>query len=165
MPSDNDFKISKSLDYFEKGYKCSQSVFSAFATENGLSEETALKISKFLGSGFLYRGEICGAVSGALMVYSLKFGSSVLNNDLADEIFYKLCSDHIKSFENKFGTVMCKELVGCNMGIPEELEIAKESGVFDKRCPAFVEYSSKLLSEALDYIEEKKKKYSNIMFE
>ncbi len=158
----NDDLKASANNYFDSDYKCSQSVFTALAIQEGLSEETALKISKFLGSGFLYRGEMCGAVSGALMAYSLKFASGIIPNEMSDEVFYKLCSEHIKNFEKKFGSISCKELIGFHMGIPAELEKAKETGVFEERCPVFVEYSTELLSKSIEYIEKKKKQYPEL---
>lgn len=148
--------------FFDMDYKCSQSVFTAFAVNEGLDKDFSMKISKFLGSGFLYRGEMCGAVSAALMAYSMKYAAGTEQNEVSDEIFYKLCSEHINNFQKKFGTVSCKELIGFHMGIPEELEQAKKSGVFEERCPAFVNYSAEILAKSIEFIEEKKKKYPEL---
>ena len=62
-------KIDKASDLYSQGYLCSQSVFAAFCEDYGIDKDAGLKISKFLGWGYLFRGDYCGAISGALMVY------------------------------------------------------------------------------------------------
>ena len=57
----------KALTYYGSNFNCSQSVFTAFATEMGMDEQTALRLGTNFGGG-ARKGEMCGAVSGALMV-------------------------------------------------------------------------------------------------
>ena len=66
-------KVEKSANYFKNGFNCAQAVLAAFAEGFGLSEEMALKVATQFGGG-ARKGEMCGAVSGALMVLGLKFG-------------------------------------------------------------------------------------------
>ena len=66
-------KVEKSLDYFKNGFNCSQALLATFAADFGLSEEVALKVATQFGGG-ARKGEMCGAVSGALMVLGLKYG-------------------------------------------------------------------------------------------
>lgn len=155
-------KIKASLDYFDQGYKCSQSILAAFSEITEIEKKLLLKISKFLGSGLLYRGEMCGAVSGALMIYSLMFASDTPDNEVTDEIFYKLCSEHIKEFEKKHNSIYCRELLKRNISNSDDYEILQKQGVFDKECPKFVESSAKIIDHALKFIEEKKKKYPDM---
>lgn len=65
--------VDKAEEYFCNNFNCSQAVFTGFATELGLDEKLALKISTQFGGG-ARKGEMCGAVSGALMVLGLKYG-------------------------------------------------------------------------------------------
>lgn len=73
-------KKEKALNYFSQKFNCSQAVLSTFAEELGISEELALKIGTEFGGG-ARRGELCGAVSGALMVLGLKYGHFHKGND------------------------------------------------------------------------------------
>ena len=63
----------KALDYFSRGYHCSQSVLAAYADRCGLSEQQALKLGACFGSG-MRKGEVCGACSGSLMVLGSLYG-------------------------------------------------------------------------------------------
>ncbi len=60
-------------EIFMNNYNCSQVVLSLFCEELGLEKDIALKLSTGFGSG-LRRGEVCGAVSGAIMAIGLKYG-------------------------------------------------------------------------------------------
>ena len=51
---------------FGGGYNCAQSVLFSFCEELGLDADTALKIACGFGAGMGRKGEVCGAVSGAL---------------------------------------------------------------------------------------------------
>jgi len=62
---------------FSQHYNCSQSVFSAFAEQLGMDQETALKLASPFGGGVARRGEICGAVSGALLALGLARGAQL----------------------------------------------------------------------------------------
>jgi len=56
---------------FKRGLSCSQAIFSVYGKDLGFDPETAVKIASAFGAGVAKTGEICGAVSGALMVIGL----------------------------------------------------------------------------------------------
>ena len=56
----------KALELHKKGYNCAQAVIAACSDMTGLDEKTALAISAGFGGG-LRSGEVCGAISGAVM--------------------------------------------------------------------------------------------------
>ena len=142
-------KAKYSKDLFDKGYLCAQSVFAAFCEEHGVSKDLGLKLSNFLGFGFNFRGDYCGAVSGALMVLSLKYSSGQEYNELANEIFYNLSQEHIKRFTQKHGSCICKELLKADLSTEEGMTYLRENKVFDKKCPIFIEDSAQILSELI----------------
>ena len=65
----------KAVDYYGHNFNCSQGVFTAYAVEHGIDEKIALKLATNFGGG-ARKGEMCGAVSGALMVLGLLNGHS-----------------------------------------------------------------------------------------
>ena len=58
---------------FTAGIDCSQVVLRECAEKIGLSAEQACKIASPFGGG-MFRGDTCGAVSGALLVLGLQYG-------------------------------------------------------------------------------------------
>lgn len=87
-------KIEKATELFKSGYNCSQAVLGAFGEDFSLSIDTALKIACGLGSG-ARSAEICGAVSGAILVIGLKYGSHNANQK-------ELCNTKTEEFVKLF---------------------------------------------------------------
>jgi C_GCAxxG_C_C family probable redox protein len=82
-------KIASEL--FGTGLNCAQSVLGAFCNNYGIEQDTAFKITCGLGSG-VRSAEICGAVSGAVLVIGLKYGESKRICDIKTEEFIKIWS-------------------------------------------------------------------------
>ena len=66
-------KTKLAVEMFNGGLYCSQALLCAFCEGYGLDKGTAAKISCGLNSG-CRNAEICGAVSGAILVIGLKYG-------------------------------------------------------------------------------------------
>ena len=60
----------KATKLHQSGFNCAQSVLNACGDYTGLDENTALAISAGFGGG-VRSGEICGAISGAVMTIGL----------------------------------------------------------------------------------------------
>lgn len=71
----------EALRLFESGFNCNQAVLTAFSGELGIDKETALKIGTGFGGG-VRRGDVCGAVSGAVMVLGMKQGHYIEGDQL-----------------------------------------------------------------------------------
>ena len=74
---------------FDQGFDCAQTVFSAFAEELDLDEETALKIAAGFGGG-MHLGDMCGCVTGGLMVLGLKYGWNEEGDAVGKDLFEHL---------------------------------------------------------------------------
>ena len=62
------------MDYFTKGYNCSQSVVLAFADLLPVDEKTLMKLSSSFGGGMGRLREVCGSVTGMFMVAGMLYG-------------------------------------------------------------------------------------------
>lgn len=138
--------IQKATDRFEQGFSCSQSVFSAFAPQFGLTDEIAISIASPFGGGIARQGETCGAVVGALLALSLEFGPRNTHNN---EEIYQASQEFIRRFKAKFTYTNCKQLINFDLSQPEDLEKARESQVFKKVCPHFVKTSAEIVQSML----------------
>jgi C_GCAxxG_C_C family probable redox protein len=132
---------------FAKGFNCSQAVFSAYAARLGIDDETALRLASPFGGGVALQGEVCGAVTGALMALGLERGNATLE---AKDETYNLAKAFLKQFEELHGTILCRELLGYNLSNPDELQNAREKGLFTSACPVFVKDAAELVAEFLD---------------
>ncbi len=113
----------RAVELFMSGYNCSQAVFVAFATDLGLSEETALSISVGLGGGVGRMREVCGAVSGSAMVVGLKYPQY---NKMQ---VYELVRAIADEFKKTNPSIVCKELL--------DLQEAEQSAKPEDRTPEY----------------------------
>ncbi len=131
-------KSDDALEDFKNGFTCSSAVFSAFSDEMGLDRETAKKIACGYGAGISKTGNICGAVSGAIMVIGLKFGKGKEGDDAATEKTRELVRKFIRVFTQRNGSINCTELLGYNLSKQEEFEQARNTKLFVTKCPDLV---------------------------
>ncbi|MCQ2546385.1 MAG: C-GCAxxG-C-C family protein [Clostridia bacterium] len=108
-------KIQKALDNHHKGYNCAQSVACAFAEELGMDEKELFKMMEGFGFGMGCMGT-CGAVSGMTAVAGLKESDGNLEQPASKKASYRASKKMIKAFEEKNGSVICKEIKGVDTG-------------------------------------------------
>lgn len=65
--------LDKAKELRQQGYNCAQSVLIPFASELGLDESTAARITMGLGAGVGGQREICGVANGMAMALSLRY--------------------------------------------------------------------------------------------
>lgn len=97
-------RVDKAVAYFDNNFNCAQAVFTTFATELGIEEELALRIATQFGGG-ARKGEMCGAVSGALMVLGLKYGHIHAEDNEEKSRAYQIAQDFMNRFIAEKGTV------------------------------------------------------------
>lgn len=104
----------KAKQLFESGYNCAQAVFCSFPEVTGLDNETALRVSAGLGGGMGRMREVCGAVSGMIMVLSAKYASTDPSNHEEKAALYALIQKAAGDFKAENGSIICRELLGLN---------------------------------------------------
>ena len=62
------------MDYFRKGYNCSQSIVLAFEDLLPVDKKLLSRMSSSFGGGMGRLREVCGSVSGMFMVAGLLYG-------------------------------------------------------------------------------------------
>jgi C_GCAxxG_C_C family probable redox protein len=132
---------------FSQNFNCSQSVFSAFAARFGLDRETALKLASPFGGGVARRGEVCGAVTGALLALGLARGAEL---PAGKEEIYRLSQVFMRLFEEKHNTVLCRDLIACDLSTPAGYQYATEKRVFTTICPVLVQDAVEIVQKLLE---------------
>jgi C_GCAxxG_C_C family probable redox protein len=66
---------------FTEHDNCAQSVFFPLARQLGMDADLAFRIAAPFGGGISHMGEVCGAVSGALMAIGLARGFTAVNRE------------------------------------------------------------------------------------
>lgn len=123
---------------FKEGYNCAQSVLFAYADRTGMDPDVALRISNGLGAGMGRKQEVCGAVSGAILVLGLLYGRGEHDGRERQEEAYAKVRELIEKFESEHGTVNCRELLGGCVLLSPEGQKRFQSEKLIERCHGFV---------------------------
>lgn len=110
---------------FENGYVCSQAIFATFAPELGVDKEIALKIANGFGGGIARKQEVCGAVTGAIMVIGLKYGKIYIDDNDSHENTYIKIEHFCNEFVIRNKSINCYEILGCDLKSAKEKELFK----------------------------------------
>lgn len=121
---------------FEKGFNCAESVSIAMSDSLGIKTDIIPKIATPFGGGIGRRGSVCGAVSGAVMAVGLKYGR--MGPDEDKEKTYGLALRFYERFKKEFGSVLCYDLIECDLTTPEGKKKAKDLKVHEEKCSKFV---------------------------
>ncbi len=114
----------KAVALHASGCNCCQAVIMSACEAYGLTEKQAYRLGAFFGAG-MRSGEVCGAVSGALMGLGLKYGDE--NNRQCG-----VSKEFLKAFQEEFGSILCREILEKHQ---------------KKLCPALIDYCAKYLEE------------------
>ena len=109
-------KAEKSIELHDKGFNCAQAVACAFAEETGIPEETLFAACEGFGLG-MGMMEVCGALSGMMMIIGLQNSVGNLDKGKATKgDTYKKVREYAAKFKEQNGSYLCKELKGAETG-------------------------------------------------
>ncbi len=134
---------------FEEGFNCAQAVSAAFCEETGVSKETMVKMSSGFGGGFGRLREVCGAVSGMVLVANMLYGYESPTDNESKMAWYKDIQSIILEFKARNGSYVCHEL----LNLPEN---AEKSPVPEKRTAEYYKKRpcKEIVGEAADILEK-----------
>ena len=101
----------KARALFLEGYNCAQAVFCACEDLTGLDREKSARLASSFGGGMGRMREVCGTVSGALMVLGLLRGYADPEDPKAKTDHYHLVQEFARRFREINGTIICRELL------------------------------------------------------
>jgi C_GCAxxG_C_C family probable redox protein len=127
---------------FMSGFNCAQSVFMPFAAEGGIGEDACLRIASSFGAGMARLQETCGAVTGGFMAIGLRHGFSRSDDQKARDVVLRQSKELAASFKEKFGTLGCRDLLGCDLNTDEGQRFHKESGQREQVCLECVKFAA-----------------------
>lgn len=139
--------------YYSNNFNCSQAVFTTFATDLGLNEDIALKIATTFGGG-ARKGEMCGAVTGALMVLGLQYGHCHAGNTEEKYRAYQIAEDFMDRFIAAKGTVVCRKLLGYDLTKEEDMVKIKELNLFRTKCPEMVRCAAEIVEQMIAELQQ-----------
>lgn len=150
MNNSPSIKSEKAKALFHTGANCAQAVLGAFASECGLTEEEAFRIASGFGGGVSRLREICGAVSGMVLVANFLCGQSDITDKTAKDAHYAKVRELTDAFQAETGSVVCRELLGLEKKQSDvPVSEARTEQYYKKRpCGEMVALAAGILEEA-----------------
>ena len=143
-------KTEIAVKKFKEGYNCAQSVFYSFCDDLNIKKDTALKIACGFGGGIARKQEVCGAVTGGIMVLGAKHGRGEKDDTEVMSENYKKERELLELFEKKHGTYICRNLLNnCDLYTQEGQQRFKENNLKNKICVPCVQSVIEILEEIL----------------
>jgi len=136
-------EVEQTVACLTEGLNCTQAILSTYGPQFGMEHKSAVKVAGAFGSG-MGMGEMCGAVTGALMVIGLNH-AKVRNPSFISKVRTRaIAQEFVKQFKARNGATACKELLNCDVNTSEGLKTAKYEKHFKKRCPKFVQDAAEI---------------------
>ncbi len=136
---------------FSEGYNCAQSVFYSFCDDLRFDKDTALRMACGFGAGMGRKGEVCGAVSGGIMVIGAKYGRGERDDRTSTELTYRKTRELMDRFEKKHGTFICRKLLhGCELTTEEGQKHFKEDKLSNTTCKPCVRSVVEILDDIME---------------
>lgn len=153
-----DERVEKARRLFkEGGYNCCQAVVMAYSDLFGINDETAAALSSGFGGGMGRMREVCGSVSGMVMLAGLIKPADDPKNKEWRTANYALVQEMAEEFKSVNGSIICKELLGlvpmgsCTPAPKESPEPSDRTPEYYKKrpCEELVAISARIVGEKL----------------
>lgn len=151
-------RVAKAKRLFqEEGYNCCQAVVLAYNDIFGIDDITAATIASGFGGGFGRMREVCGSVSGMVILAGFISPATDPSVKTARTANYALVQELAGEFRRLNGSIVCKELLGLvPMGscspAPAESPVPSDrtEEYYKKRpCAELVGISAKIVGEKI----------------
>lgn len=123
-----------------EGYNCAQAVFYSFCDVLGFEKDLALRMVCGFGAGMGRKGEVCGAVTGGIVVIGTKYGRGEKDDRAAAELTYHKTKELMERFAKRHGSYICRKLINdCELTTEEGQKQFKENDLLNKICAPCVQ--------------------------
>ena len=133
----------------EEGWLCSEAVLQALAESLNISSELIPKVATGFAAGMGRSGEVCGAVSGAILGLGLRFGRNDLQENPPDTRPHWFASEFVKEMKERHGSVTCAGILGLDLQDPEDMKRYYELDHWNTTCRDLIREATSLAYEIL----------------
>ena len=113
--------------------------------------DVALKLSSSFGGGMGRMREVCGAVSGMLMVAGIKYGYNSPSDDVSKAEHYRLVQELANEFKEKHDSIICRELLNLNVEIDSPEPSPRTAEYYKTRsCADFVYDAAEIIENYMN---------------
>ena len=158
MQFDLEERVAKAKRLFkEDGYNCCQAVVLAYNDLFGIDDTMAASLSSGFGGGMGRMREVCGSVSGMVLLAGLIAPADNPSDKNGRTRNYALVQDVAGEFRKMNGSIVCRELlgltpIGSSSPVPQESpEPSDRTAEYYKKrpCEELVGISARIIGEKL----------------
>jgi len=145
-----DDAISQARDLFlteENEFGCAETTYIVLKRAFDLPDADDSSAAMALNGGVAYGGGVCGAISGAALAVGQLAGRGIADHNEAKTAARELVKDLMDRFEAEFGSTTCRGLLGLDLRKPGEHDRFIESGIWQTRCMAQIEFAVQHLAK------------------
>ena len=148
--------------YFLSGYNCAQSVACAFCEEMGMDVSAASRLASGFGGGIGGMREVCGAVSGMVLVLNALYGGYDVTDRAAKAKHYETVRSLCEQYQAESGSIICRELLGLSQDAAYPGPAPRTKEYYQKRpCPDIVARVAEILEQ---YLSKQKSQQEGVAF-
>jgi len=114
------------------GLSCSQALLTVYGEAYGIKPEQARVFGRTLAGGVAGQGETCGYVTAALLILAHAYNDP--DEMQARKKTHPAAETLLRQFRERRGTLLCKELLGADLGTPEGRKKITEEKLVAKYC-------------------------------
>ena len=131
-------------------YGCAETTFIILKQVFGLSEPDDSSPAMAMNGGVAYRGNICGAITGAAMSLGMLADRRVPDHRLAKRAARRILDQFIDQFQSLHGAINCRELI--EMDIHDDRQHLRfiQGGIWRTRCMSQIELAVRSLAPLAD---------------
>ena len=134
---------------FSSGFNCAESVLAAVAKKLKMKSSLIPKAAAGFGAGVGKHGDICGALSGAIIAMGMAEGRTDPKDNESKAKIYARIALLMKEFKRKFEHTTCRDLTGCNLLTKEGQDKFSNYKIHEQVCPEFVAFAAEKVLELI----------------
>ena len=134
---------------FVEGYNCAQAVAMAFSDLVGMEEKQIAKMASSFGGGMGRMREVCGAVSGMLMVAGVLYGYDDPKATKEKRELYAQVQAMAGQFREELGSIVCRDLLKNPPSDPNPTP-RTEQFYKDRPCARMVATAARIMDEFIE---------------
>lgn len=146
-------RAERAQELFLQGYNCAQAVVLTFEdvlVAHGLDPVVATRLASPFGGGMGRMREVCGAVSGMLMVLGVVEGYDDPKANKAKKELYQTVQQLAGAYRDENGSIVCRELLGLGKGPDAPTPEQRSATYYRKRpCAELCACAARILAEHL----------------
>ena len=141
--------VDRAVELFVEGYNCAQAVAAAFGDLTGLDEKTAARMASCFGGGMGRMREVCGAVSGMLLVAGMLYGYDDPKATKEKRDLYAQVQAMAGQFREELGSIVCRDLLKNPPSDPNPTP-RTEQFYKDRPCARMVATAARIMDEFIE---------------